>query len=480
MEFKIKNSLKPIPKVLRQEDGCPVYQKNSPYFKLIKILFLICSLVLFLAAQLSAAPTFPGETWAKVENPEELGYSIQRLEAVKKFAEERLKTAAVVVVVDGKILFEWGDVDRKFLTHSARKSFMSALYGNYVKKGLIDLDKTMKDLGIDDKPPLSEEEKMATIRHCLQARSGVFHEAAAESASMRAFKPKRYSKKPGEYWCYNNWDFNVLCTIFEQETGKKFFETLKEDIADPIQMEDFKVEDGMYMVRDMSIHPAYHFQMTARDMARFGLLMLHNGRWNGKEIIPSDWVEESTDYHSDASLYGTDGYGYMWWVAKDGSKYPHLPFVKLEEGAYSARGAYGQFMIIIPERDMVIVHRVNSFERDNRVSDGGFGLLVRMILDAGPEEIGPLPTLDSQQLETYVGKYELRPEVFVTVSRENSRLFIQRTGLTFKEEIIAASEAEFYALGNSVKIKFVKNEKGEVEKAIFYQLSRATQATKIE
>jgi hypothetical protein len=103
-----------------------------------------------------------------------------------------------------------------------------------------------------------------------------------------------------------------------------------------------------------------------------------------------------------------------------------------------------------------------------------------MILDAGSDEMSSLPSLDAQQLETFVGKYELRPEVFVIVSRENSRLFIQRTGLTFKEEIIAVSQTEFYALGNSIKIKFVKNEKGEVEKAIFHQLSRATEATKIE
>ena len=116
-------------------------------------------------------------------------------------------------------------------------------------------------------------------------------------------------------------------------------------------------------------------------MARFGLLMLRKGNWNGKQVIPEDWVEESTDYYSDAALYGSDGYGYMWWVAKDNNNYPHLPNVKLEEGTYSARGAGGHYILIIPDHDMVIVHRVNTFERNN-VSSYQMGTLVKMILDA--------------------------------------------------------------------------------------------------
>jgi len=347
---------------------------------LLRFLLIIILIVLF-SFSLFAQYRFPGETWDKIKSPEELGYSTEKLKKAEEFT-GGLKTAAVVIVVGGVILAEWGEVDKKFMTHSTRKSFLSAMYGKYVRNGIIDMDKTMRDLNIDDEPPLSDVEKRATIRDCLKARSGVYHTALYESQGMKALKPTRHTQKPGEFWYYNNWDFNVLCTIFEKLTGKKIFEALKEEIADPIQMEDFMPEDGWYVTGEESVHPAYPFRITARDMARFALLMLRKGDWNGKQIIPEDWVEEITGYYSDASLYSCDGYGYMWWVAKDGNRFPHLPNVKLKEGTYSARGAGGHYILVIPDYDMVIVHRVNTYLRGHFVSSGNMGKLVKMILDA--------------------------------------------------------------------------------------------------
>lgn len=344
-------------------------------------LFFFTFFLVFAAYSGAEQKRYPGKTWDKIEQPEELGYSSKKLAQARAFSES-LKTAAVVIVVDGIILDEWGSVGTKYVTHSIRKSFMSALYGNYVKEGIIDLDKSMHDLGIDDKPPLSEEEKKTTIRDCLKARSGIYHLAQYETLGMKALRPKRYSHAPGTFWYYNNWDFNVLCTIFENLTGKKFFEALEEDICRPIQMEHFTADDGWYGYGEFSIHPAYTFLITARDMARFGLLMLRKGNWNGEQVIPEEWVEESTSYYSNAMLYSRDGYGYMWWVVHRGNLYPHLPHVRLENGAYSAWGSGGHHMFVIPDKDMVVVHRVNTFIRGNRVTNAEMGRLLQMILDA--------------------------------------------------------------------------------------------------
>jgi CubicO group peptidase (beta-lactamase class C family) len=117
--------------------------------------------------------------------------------------------------------------------------------------------------------------------------------------------------------------------------------------------------------------------MTARDMARFGLLFLRQGRWRDKQIVPADWVEESTRSYSDAGRGG--GYGYMWWVAVDGR---HLPGVRLPEGTYSARGHRGHFILVMPSEKLVIVHRVNTDERGRRVTAREFGRLVQLILKA--------------------------------------------------------------------------------------------------
>lgn len=322
---------------------------------------------------------FPGKTWDRIEKPEDLGYSSARLKKAREFS-EGIDTAAVVIVVNGQILDEWGHVETKFMTHSTRKSFLSALYGNHVNKGTIDLDKSMEELGIDDKPPLTKIERRATIRDCLKARSGIYHTALYESAGMKALKPQRHSHDPGTFWYYNNWDFNVLCTIFEKLTGKKIFEAMEEEIARPIGMEHFSAKDGWYVNGEESIHPAYPFRITARDFARFGLLMLRKGRWNGRQVLPAEWVAEITRYYSDASLYSSDGYGYMWWVAKQGNKFPHLPNVKLKDGVYSARGAGGHYILVLPDYDMVIVHRVNTYQRGQAVSSGDMGRLVDLIL----------------------------------------------------------------------------------------------------
>ena len=345
----------------------------------IVIAFIISLNVLSVFSQ--SLGKYPGKTWEKVKKPEDLGYSSEKLAKAQEFS-KTLKTAAVTIIVNGVVLDEWGDVDSLFLTHSMRKSALSALYGKYVEDGTINIDKTLAELGIDDEPVLSEQEKTATIRDCLKARSGVFHTAEAENDAMHKLKPPRDMFKPGEFWIYNNWDFNVLGTIFEKLTGKKIFQAFKDDIADPIQMEQFSIENGESFKTGRSIHEAYMFVISAHDLARFGLLMLRKGKWNDKQVIPANWVKESTTYFSDATIYKGDGYGYMWWVAKDNNKFPHLPNVKLKEGTYSARGMGGHFVVVIPEYDMVFVHRVNTFLPENSVTTKDVGTLLSMILDA--------------------------------------------------------------------------------------------------
>ncbi len=434
----------------------------------------------FIVAQLSfAQDVFPGKTWERIKDPEELGYSLEKLQAAKEFA-DRGKTAAVVIVVNGKILYEWGEVERDFITHSTRKSFLSALYGNYVQNGTIDLDMTMKELGIDDVTPLSELEKMATIRDCLKARSGVYIDAAAESPGMRSVKPARNSRAPGTCWLYNNWDFNVLGTIFEKFTGKTIFQGIMEDIAIPIQMEHFGDDDDLTYKVPESLHAAYMFKISARDMARFGLLMLREGKWNGKQIIPADWVKEITSYCSDAFAYGRDGYGYMWWVVKNNNSLPHFAFVDLKEGAYSARGAYGQFILVIPEYDMVIVHRVNSFERGNNVTDSQFGMIVKNILMAGPEKDKQFYKPDPHVLESFSGKYKMEEDVFVTVTMDGEKLILEKSNRDFPLEVLPVSDTIFYSPMANLKVRFVRSDPGKAERLVMTQGGRTEYAEKVK
>lgn len=205
---------------------------------------------------------------------EQAGFSSAALAEAEDYAEQ-IGSAAVIALHDNRVFFKWGDVDRKYLVHSIRKSLLNSLYSLYVERGVIDTASTLAELEIDDIPPsLSAAEKAARVADLLKSRSGVYHEAAAESQWMKENRPARGSHPPGTYYYYNNWDFNALGTIFRQETGTSIFYAFKIEIAEPIGMESFIATDGHYYYereyyeRELSEHPAYHFRLTAIDLAR--------------------------------------------------------------------------------------------------------------------------------------------------------------------------------------------------------------------
>lgn len=341
--------------------------------------FLLSSMLAlgFLAAQPAGQQVFPGVSWEHVPSPESAGWSAEKLRAAQDYS-KTIKTSAVMIVVGGLVLDEWGETATRFNVHSIRKSLLTAMYGIHVADGRIDLTKTMADLGMDDnEPSLTPIEKQATLHDLLKARSGIYHPALYETPGMKAARPQRGSHAPGTFWYYNNWDFNAAGAIFERATKNSLFREFKERIADPIGMEDYRLEDGQYVTGADSVYAAYPFRLTARDMARFGLLFAREGRWRWRQLVPAQWVEDSVTPYSDAS--GSGGYGYMWWVAANGR---HVPGVSIPDGSYSARGAGGHYILVIPAYDLVIVHRVNTDVRGNSVSGEEFGRLLKLILDA--------------------------------------------------------------------------------------------------
>ena len=330
---------------------------------------------------------FPGAEWTWAESPETLGWSSEKLAAARAYA-DRIDTAAVMIIDDGLVVDAWGDIERRYHCHSMRKSLMSALYGIFVEDGMIDVTKTLEELGIDDKTPLTNAEKQATVADLLKARSGVYIPAAGEAQSMRDARPERGSHAPGTFWYYNNWDFNALGTIFDQETGERnVYAAFQSRIAEPIGMQDYRPEWLRYSYVDYSEHPYYGFDMSTRDLARFGLLFLREGRWRDEQVVPRAWVEESTAWHSE--IGPESGYGYMWWA---GSGAGLFPGVEVAEPCYYASGYGGHLVVVMPYLDLVIVHRVDTFRPGNEVPNEQFGVLLWHILDAaGETDIGDPP-----------------------------------------------------------------------------------------
>lgn len=156
----------------------------------------------------AAVVTQQGGPWMQWSDPEQAGWSSNKLQEAKGIFDE-IGSAAFMAIHRGAVVAAWGNYTFPYKCHSIRKSILSALYGFNVDDGKIGLNRTLAELQIDDIPPLTETEKEAKIIHLLKARSGVYHEAVSETEEMKATRPIRGSHKPDTHWYYNNWDFNA-------------------------------------------------------------------------------------------------------------------------------------------------------------------------------------------------------------------------------------------------------------------------------
>jgi|TARA_B110000208_G_C11708789_1_gene408507 hypothetical protein len=261
---------------------------------------------------------------------------------------------AIVVLMDEKIVYEYGAIDKIMNIASIRKSIISLLYGIAVDKELIDINKTLAELNINEHIPLTDQERTASIRDLLMAKSGVYLPAQGEHDAQITDRPKRESHKPGSYFFMNNFDANALGTIFMQETGMSIGKFMEDNLAKPLGMQDFSennviLGDPWFWPKEKSMHKQYYIYLSTRDLARIGAVVANKGRWRDKQIVSRNWIEESTAQHSDLKEnhidYGRyDGFGYQWWLSSD------------DNSVWS--DGYGErFLIINPEQRLTLVEQ---------------------------------------------------------------------------------------------------------------------------
>lgn len=317
----------------------------------------IITLVFVLSFSISSCQNTNLNDWKdnSEKNLIHLGFKIDSLAKAWRYIRDKTPVTGMFVSINGKTSIYFGDIKETSYVASVRKSILAILYGKYVDNGAIDLNTTLKELNIDDVKGLTDAEKEATIQDLLTARSGIYH-PASNTGDDTKYAPKRGEKKHGEYFLYNNWDFNAAGGIFEKLTGKNIYVAFEEDIAKPLGMQDFNLKEQKKRGNSKrSKFLAYHFYLSTRDMARIGQLMLNKGKWNGKQIISESWVEKISSVvtpnhkmNPKRRRQGLFGYGYMWWVFDSDNIHSNL------QGAYSATGSYGQFITVIPKLDMVV------------------------------------------------------------------------------------------------------------------------------
>jgi CubicO group peptidase (beta-lactamase class C family) len=344
-------------------------------------------------------PSVEGVEFGRYESITDSGFDESKLSRLNDYLETHGATTGMVVLHAGKVVFEYGDVSEVSYIASCRKSVLSMLYGKPVENGTIDLEQTIGSLGVDEADGLQDSERAATVDNIITSRSGVFHVASNGGYDKKNFL-ERGSVDPGTYFVYNNWDFNVAGHIFELKTGRSVYEELESQLAIPLGFQDWNIKNQKkYHNPENSIYPAYHMFLSTRDMAKIGQLMLNNGRWNGEQLVPAEWIRKTTSTVTPTRIvnerYGrTDSsdvqfsYGYMWWL------FDTLHGNAAATGGFSADGYGGQWISVFPGANVVIAHKskLNPLASLGLIPGGTspstYWEVVNQILSASPNQNG--------------------------------------------------------------------------------------------
>ncbi|WP_170434371.1 serine hydrolase domain-containing protein [Ruegeria arenilitoris] len=272
--------------------------------------------------------------------------------------EERAVTS-LLVMQDGQIRFEeyflsTSPEDRR-ISWSMAKSYLSALFGILLEEGAI---ASLDDPVIKYAPKLQGSAyETATIRNVLNMASGVtFDEdyldpksdinrmgrvvALGGELDDFAASLKDGFAAPGETWQYVSIDTHVIGMVIRGATGQSVAALLDEKILQHLGLE----RDGYYITDGAGVAFVLGgLNFTTRDYARFGQMILQNGMRDGRQIVPADWIKEST-LPSAPTEPGKIGYGYQWWIP-----------VGAHDGEFLARGVYGQYMYFDQSRGVLIV-----------------------------------------------------------------------------------------------------------------------------
>lgn len=266
---------------------------------------------------------------------------------------------SLIVLSDGDMVFEdyylGTSAEDGRISWSLAKSFMSALFGILRDEGAIG---SLDDPVTQYAPQLAGTAyDGATLRNVLQMTSAVvFDEDYLDQRSdiqrmgrvlalgglmddfTTSFTETEGTR--GEQWKYTSLDTHVLGMVIRGATGRSVSELMSEKIIAPLGVEGdpLFVSDGAGVAIVLG-----GMVMRSRDYARFGQMIEQDGQWNGQQIVPADWIAESTQA-SAPTAPGRIGYGYQWWVP-----------VEPREKEFLGRGIYGQYIYIDQERDVVIV-----------------------------------------------------------------------------------------------------------------------------
>ena len=296
---------------------------------------------------------WPAKEWRTTE-PGKVRMDAKGLEEIDAYVRStRLDVSSVLVVRHGYIVFEryyHGGSDTLRSINQETPSVLSALIGVAIEQGLIEsVDQPMIDFFPENEiirsDPLVDK---ITIRHLLTMSDGII---TAGNMIEFYFSDPKLSKKlktdPGSRFRHNGISPYILSMILRKATGLKSLDFGRKHLFEPLGITNVVWHELKGDSRGL-----YGLMLTTRDMAKIGYLYLKKGIWNNEQVIPQEWVSESTRSQiatGESSAYRKD-YGYCWWIYTFGA-YP----------GYFAFGWRGQLICVVPELDLVAVLTTHAF-----------------------------------------------------------------------------------------------------------------------
>ena len=421
------------------------------------LLFAVLTPFFFHSYAIASVAIYPAKEWT-ISTPEQQGIQSRPLvEMMQHISEYIFPIHSVLIVRNGKLVLDsyfWPfSSEIKHPIHSCTKSIMSALIGIAIDKGYIQsVTQPITDFfprlaaGTDDlKKTITLENllMMASGLDCkdsyLYGWAGLYDMGASSDWEQYIFDLPMVAP-PGSKFEYCNGLSYLLSVIVQNATKMK---TL--DFAVKYLFEPLGIKDIIWPTNPQGVTVGWgKMQLKPHDMARFGWLYLNKGRWDGRQIVPSAWVEASTRRHIDAELF--DHYGYQWWV--DSAEY------------YMAVGYKGQRIFVLPEKNMVAVFTGNL--------TGSESLIPKKLLDsfiipaATSDHALAQNTADNSQLDALiksVAQEPAEPMAGITWASENEGLakdglFLRTASPAFQFEYPSDSKkAEINIPGQVMKMK---------------------------
>lgn len=296
---------------------------------------------------------FPTKEWRK-STPEAQGIDSEKLvDFFNEINENAKDTNSTIITRNGYIVAEKYSEgytpETKQIIYSATKSVTSALIGIAIDQGIIKLEERVVDIFSEKHiQNLDSDKNQITVKDLLTMRSGLDYDESTDLImTLEAKDPvlfllnKPMSVPPDIKYNYSTGDAFLLSAILQKKTGMKTLE-----FADKFLFEPLNIKNREFEEIDNIALGGNGLVMTPRDMAKIGFLYLNEGKWDGKKIIPKQWIEESTKKSSEYRFIDIGGnyYGYQWYIDEIEGHY-----------VYYAQGAYGQFIYVIPDLEIVAV-----------------------------------------------------------------------------------------------------------------------------